>query len=123
MKFLLDVNLSPNWVLEFNKRGIEAVHWSQVGDIRASDAVIMQHARENDYIVFTHDLDFGAMLAATGASSPSVVQIRVQDVAPQSLGPRFFGNFDQIKPHLIQGALVIIDGRKNRVRILPLSTQ
>ncbi len=92
-----------------------------MGDIRAVDPLIMQYARDNGYIVFTHDLDFGAMLAATGASSPSVIQIRVQDVSPQSLAPRFFKVIDQFKPQLTQGALVIIDARKNRVRILPLN--
>ena len=120
MKFLLDVNLSPDWLAEFSKHGIEAIHWSQVGDIRAEDSVIMQYARDHEYIVFTHDLDFGAMLAATEASSPSVIQIRIQDVSPQSLAPRFFRVIDQFKSQLTQGALVVVDARKNRARILPL---
>jgi predicted nuclease of predicted toxin-antitoxin system len=42
MRFLLDMNLSPDWVDEFKRRGISAIHWSQVGDIRASDTTIMQ---------------------------------------------------------------------------------
>lgn len=84
LRLPLDVNLSPDWLAEFSKHGIEAIHCSHVGDIRAEDSVIMQYARDNEYIVFTHDLDFGAMLAATEASSPSVIQIRIQDVSPQS---------------------------------------
>ena len=120
MKFLLDINLSPNWLAEFSTRDIEAVHWSQIGDVRATDETIMQFAHENDYIVFTHDLDFGTMLAATNASSPSVIQIRVQDVSPRSLAIRFFAAVDQFQDELTSGALVVIDARKNRVRILPL---
>ena len=81
----------------------------------------MQYARDNGYIVFTHDLDFGAMPATTGASSPSVIQIRVQDISPQSLAPRFFAVIEQFETQLIQGALVIVDVRKNRVRALPLN--
>lgn len=45
----------------------------------------MAWARANDYIVFTHDLDFGAMLALTNAESPSVIQVRTQDVTPPIL--------------------------------------
>ncbi|MFM6255795.1 MAG: DUF5615 family PIN-like protein, partial [Dolichospermum sp.] len=34
---------------------------------------------------FTHDLDFGSLLAATGANTPSVIQIRTQDILPSSI--------------------------------------
>jgi hypothetical protein len=43
--------------------GHEAVHWSEVGNPRAPDTVLMQWAIANGYTVFTHDLDFGTMLA------------------------------------------------------------
>jgi predicted nuclease of predicted toxin-antitoxin system len=47
--------------------GHEAVHWSEVGDPRAPDTVLMQWAIAHGYAVFTHDLDFGTMLALSGA--------------------------------------------------------
>lgn len=36
-------------------------------------------------MVFTHDLDFGAILAVTQADAPSVIQVRIQDVLPANL--------------------------------------
>jgi predicted nuclease of predicted toxin-antitoxin system len=120
MKFLLDMNLSPDWLAEFEHRHIEAVHWSQVGDIQAPDSAIMQYARENKFVVFTHDLDFGALLAATNASSPSVIQIRTQDITPQFLADKFFAVTAQFQEQLTDGALIIVDTHKNRVRLLPL---
>lgn len=42
----------------------------------ATDEEIMRWARENGYVVFTHDLNFGVILAATRAQSPSVIQVR-----------------------------------------------
>ncbi|MGB3266117.1 MAG: DUF5615 family PIN-like protein [Microcoleus sp.] len=77
MKILIDMNLSPEWTIVFTKYGIESLHWSTVGDPRATDRVIMEWARVNDYAVFTHDLDFGALLAATQADAPSVIQVRI----------------------------------------------
>lgn len=65
MKLLVDMNLSPAWIEFFESSGYHAIHWSSVGDPRAPDYVIMDWARANDYVVFTHDLDFGAILAAT----------------------------------------------------------
>ena len=41
MKLVVDVNLPPKWVAFLGARGIEAVHWSSVGDLRAADAEIM----------------------------------------------------------------------------------
>jgi predicted nuclease of predicted toxin-antitoxin system len=40
----------------------------------------MNYAAVNGYTVFTHDLDFGAMLAKTGAKKPSVIQIRTAGI-------------------------------------------
>jgi len=120
MKFLLDMNLSPAWLAEFERRGIEAVHWSEVGNHRATDSEIMEYARDRGFVVFTHDLDFGAILAATGASSPSVVQVRVHDVTPESLAPRFFMLLEEYAERIMDGALIVIDLRQHRVRVLPL---
>ena len=44
----------------------------------------MEWAQTNGYVVFTHDLDFGTLLALTQGVAPSVVQLRSQDVLPQS---------------------------------------
>ena len=70
MKILVDMNLSPDWVTVLTNHEIPAVHWSTVGDPRADDAVIMAWARTNNYTVFTHDLDFGGVLALTQAEGP-----------------------------------------------------
>ena len=63
VRLLIDMNLSPEWVDEFALHGWSAVHWSTIGDPRAEDTVLMEWAVANDYVVFTHDLDFGTMLA------------------------------------------------------------
>jgi predicted nuclease of predicted toxin-antitoxin system len=36
----------------------------------------MAYALANNFVVLTHDLDFGTILAATQGNKPSVVQIR-----------------------------------------------
>lgn len=120
MKFVIDMNLSPKWVSYFVEAGYHAVHWENIGRIDDEDSTIMQWARLNGHIVFTHDLDFGSMLAATNARSPSVIQIRVQDVSPESLSPLLFEIIEKYRQQLIHGSLVIVDKRKQRVRLLPL---
>jgi predicted nuclease of predicted toxin-antitoxin system len=82
MKLLIDMNLSPRWVKCFAAAGIASEHWSSLGAYGAPDAEIMDFAKANDFIVITHDLDFGAILAATQFDKPSVVQIRTDTVDP-----------------------------------------
>lgn len=121
MKFLIDMNLSPRWCGVLQAEGWDSVHWSQVGIASAPDYEVMQWALGEQRIVLTHDLDYGAMLAATRASGPSVVQVRTQDVRPQSLAPLLIPILRQYENELGAGALLIADEVKSRVRLLPLS--
>ncbi len=86
IRVLIDMNLSPDWAPFLQRHGWEAVHWSAVGDPRAPDREIMAWALAQQYVVFTHDLDFGTTLALTHAAGPSVLQIRGQDVLPDRMG-------------------------------------
>jgi len=76
MRILVEMNLSPPWVDLLADAGIESVHWSSVGETTASDSFIMAFAKGAGYVVLTHDLDFGSILAATHGDKPSVIQIR-----------------------------------------------
>lgn len=121
MKLLVDVNLPPKWVEALRRHGFQATHWTDVGDPRARDVEIMTWARANDCVVFTHDLDFGSLLAATQAIGPSVIQVRTQDVMPEHLESQVVSALTQYALMLDAGALVTIDEGSSRARILPLS--
>ena len=122
LKLLIDMNLSVDWVSEFAKHGYSAIHWSTVGDYRAKDTEIMEWALANGYIVFTHDLDFGTLLALTKAHGPSVLQVRGRTVLPERIGPLVLSTLKQFEAVLENGALVVVDLKTVRARILPLDT-
>ena len=117
---LIDMNLSPDWVPVLPRHGWPAVHWSTVGDPRATDRTIMDWAVANGYIVFTHDLDFGTMLALTHATGPSVLQVRAEDVLPDHLTGVVIAALTQHNADLASGALVVVDESRCRVRVLPI---
>ncbi len=119
VQLVIDMNLSPEWVKELAGHGWSAVHWSMVGDPRADDATIMAWALANGYVVFTHDLDFGTMLALTHATGPSVLQMRGQNVLPEDIGPAVIAALRQYDTTLAAGALVVVEVKKSRVRVLP----
>jgi predicted nuclease of predicted toxin-antitoxin system len=120
VQLVIDMNLSEEWVAELAKHGWSAIHWSTVGDPRADDTMIMAWALANDHVVFTHDLDSGTMLALTHANGPSVLQLRSQDVLPEDIGPVVIAALRQHDAALAAGALVVVDQKKSRVRVLPL---
>lgn len=120
LKILVDMNLSPGWVPSIIEAGWPAVHWSEVGDPRADDQCLMQWAREHGYVVFTHDLDFGLLLALTHDTGPSVIQLRSRDVLPGKQLKKVVAALSHHEIELETGALVVIEGRKNRIRILPI---
>lgn len=74
----------------------------------------------NQHVVFTHDLDFGTMLALTHAAGPSVIQFRGQDVLPDTAGSMVIAALRQHEADLIAGALIVVDEKRLRVRVLPL---
>ncbi len=120
MKLLIDMNLSPRWVRTLADAGIEAEHWSSLGDASATDAAIMTFARTKGYVVLTHDLDFSTILAATKGEKPSVVQIRSENVSPEGIGESVIGALRQMSDLLEQGALLTVDPARARLRVLPL---
>jgi predicted nuclease of predicted toxin-antitoxin system len=96
------------------------VHWSSVGNPKADDAEIMDFARDNAFVVFTHDLDFGNILAVTHALGPSVIQARVEDPVPVTIGEAVVAAIREHVAHLERGALITLDPDKLRTRILPI---
>src|SRR5215510_283093 len=95
LSIVVDMNLSPEWATVLNNQGWSAVHWSAVGDPKATDETIMQWARQNSQVDFTHALDFGTILALTHAVGPSVFQVRCKNVLPDHLGPIAFAALRQ----------------------------
>ena len=120
MKILIDMNLSPTWVSVLEEAGHTASHWSTIGSLNAPDSKVLFWAKSNGYVLFTHALDFGAILAVTEAEGPSVIQIRAQDISPDHAKNLLLNILNKFAENLLQGALISADEEKSRVRLLPL---
>ena len=114
------MNVSPEWVPVLQKHGWEAVHWASVGDPRATDRDMMDWAVTHQYVVFTHDLDFGTMLALSHDVGPSVLQVRAENILPGDLDSSVVAALNQHETDLSSGALVVVDESRSRVRVLPI---
>lgn len=70
--------------------------------------------------MFTHDLDFGTILAATQAEIPSVIQLRSQDILPDTAANPVLTALQQFSTELATGVLITIDETRTRARVLPI---
>jgi predicted nuclease of predicted toxin-antitoxin system len=114
------MNLSPEWADVLSKHGFHARHWIEIGKPDAPDEEIFHWAGEHQYVIFTHDLDFGTLLAYTQSGFPSVIQVRTQNVLPLHLEKIVIHVIRKNETILNEGALISIDETKSRLRILPL---
>ncbi len=118
MKLLLDMNLSPKLSVLLMNHGIESAHWHDIGAPNARDEEIMIYARENEFIVVTYDLDFSAILSATHGRKPSIIQLR-SIPSEQAVNVLAFV-LSQYANELEEGAVMTIDLKRARMRLLPL---
>ncbi len=120
MTIVIDNCLPLSWVEFLREHGHSACHWRELGPPNAPDTEIMQWASRNDAVVLTQDLDFTKLLFQSRAPLPSVIQLRLDDVRPKSIGEDVLLILEQQKDNLRRGALITVKGHKSRLRLLPL---
>jgi predicted nuclease of predicted toxin-antitoxin system len=119
MRIVVDMNLSPRWAVRLSGLGHDAVHWSAVGDPRATDESVLAWARSEGRVIVTHDRDFPALLRIAGTAGPSVVLVRQADPGAGLLATFVSEAISAHQSALERGAVLVIDRRGARVRQLP----
>jgi predicted nuclease of predicted toxin-antitoxin system len=121
MRFLIDENLSRRLAELLTKAGHDAVHVRDLDAAGAPDTEIVTLATRDDRIIVSADTDFGALLAHSRATKPSVILVRaLADRRPPELAGIIAANLDTIQEHLQSGAIAAFAQDGIRVRPLPL---
>lgn len=118
MKLVVDMNLSVDWVPALESVGIKAVHWVTVGPPDAGDETIMAWAHANGAVVLTRDLDFAAILLRQGLASPSIVQLRIDQVRSERHLTHVAGALARHRRDLEEGAIMTLHHDRVRIRAL-----
>jgi len=121
MRLLVDENLSPRVARMLQQAGHDVAHVIEVGLGSADDAEILDAAVSAARTIVTADTDFGALLAARGTSSPSVVMLRSSDHLTTDEQARLIvAVLARVGEDLEQGAIASVTPERIRLRNLPI---
>ena len=120
MRLLLDQGLPRNAALLLRQSGIDSIHVGEIGFSKATDEAILQHALITQRIVVTLDADFHALLAHSGAKSPSVIRIRIERLKADAVATLLQTVLPQCEEELQLGAIVTVQPGRIRIHRLPL---
>lgn len=120
MKFLVDMPLSPALAQWLAAQGHDAVHASEAGLGRASDAEIIARASDEGQTIVTADLDYPRLLALAAATSPSVILFRGGDWSEAELIIRMSSVIAALAEAEIASSILVVDRNRVRRRRLPI---
>jgi predicted nuclease of predicted toxin-antitoxin system len=121
MKFLADMGIAQSTVKWLVEQGHEATHVRDLNLNRASDESIIATAREGGSIVLTCDLDFGDIMAISGEKSPGIIIFRLENSRSGNINRRLQQVLQESSAALSEGALIIVEDARHRVRLLPVT--
>lgn len=117
---LLDQGLPRSAAELLRKAGIDTLHVGEVGMAEAEDIDIIRKARTDIRVVVTLDADFHTLLALDGATTPSVIRIRIERLRGQALANLLLMVIDKCDEPLSKGSAVTVEHSRIRIRLLPL---
>lgn len=121
MKFLVDMGISPRTVAFLSSQGHDATHLLDANLERLADPDIIDKARLEGRVLLTHDLDFGELLAASGAGLPSVIIFRLQNMRPEQVNRYMLAAIEEYEDALTAGAVLSVSEGRVRLRYLPIT--
>jgi len=122
MRFLADMGVAIRVVEWLRDEGYDARHLREEELQRLPDDQIFRKAVAENRVVLTFDLDFGQIVASSGRQKVSVVLFRLQNTRTPHVIERLKVVLQEAGPALEQGAVVVVEESRFRIRRLPIGT-
>ena len=121
MRFLIDNALSPIIARALRDTGHDAIHVRDIHMEAENDRIVLARAGEEERILISADTDFATLLAKWHQPKPSVILFRGgMDRRPERQVDLLLANLPAIRKPLEEGAIVVFDKSRIRVRSLPI---
>jgi predicted nuclease of predicted toxin-antitoxin system len=119
MRFLVDMNLSPELADWLRTEGHDALHVVDAGAAAVTDQQIMTRAATEGRVVVSFDLDFGDIAGAVRSSATGVVLLRLRLAGRKHLRRRLQIAIAQAGEAMENGAVVLVEDSRIRIRRRP----
>jgi len=120
MRLLVDEALQDAVADRLATAGHDTTHVRTLGRAGHTDDEVMALAIADERILVTTDTDFGTILALTGATEPSVVLLRgIGDTIDERVDA-LLAVLPRVERVLSEGAVVVIEPDRYRIRYLPI---
>ncbi|MBS3918693.1 MAG: DUF5615 family PIN-like protein [Deltaproteobacteria bacterium] len=120
MRFLADMGVNIRVVEWLSNNGHDAKHLREEGLHRMPNGEIFTKALNENRIIITFDLDFGEIVALSEGKKASVVLFRLHNTRTPHLIRRLSTVLKDSANALVDGAVVVVEESRHRVRHLPL---
>jgi predicted nuclease of predicted toxin-antitoxin system len=120
MRFLADMGVSMRVVEWLRSSGHDAIHLREEGLQQLPNGEIFQKAIGEERIVLTFDLDFGEIVAGSRGGSVSVILFRLRNTRADFVVQRLKIVLERSAEQLEQGAVVLVEDGRYRMRRLPI---
>ena len=120
MRFLAGMGVATGVVDWLRQNGHEAKHLREERLHRIPNGEIFAKAISENRILITFDLDFGEILALSKREKVSNILFRLHDTRTSHLINRLSIVLEDSAEALGEGAVVVVEESRHRVRYLPL---
>ena len=119
MRFLADMGVSIRVVEWLRSNGYDAKHLREEGLHRMPNGEIFTKAIHENRIIITFDLDFGEIVALSKGKKASVILFRLHNTRTSHVIHRLSTVLKDTDKALEEGAVVVVEESRHRVRCLP----
>jgi predicted nuclease of predicted toxin-antitoxin system len=120
MRFLADMGVDIRVVNWLRQRGHDAKHLRDEGLHRIPNGEIFAKAISENRVIPTFDLDFGEIVALSGRQKSSVILFRLHNTRTPHVNDRLTAVLSSTTKALQEGAVIVVEESRHRVRYLPL---
>lgn len=121
MKLLVDESLASRVASLLVDAGHDAIHVADRNLLGASDETVLATAHQEDRVVVTADTDFGTLLALSADPKPSVILLRRPGRRAEQRTEAIVAAITAVGDVVDDGALVVVEPTRVRVRMLPFN--
>lgn len=120
MKLLVDSALSHRVAEGLRRSGHDATHTRDYGKAASPDLEIFELAASEGRTIVSADTDFAELLALREETRPSFLLVRLAQFRPEQQVALLLGILPAVEEALTEGAVVVVEPTRIRIRPLPI---